>query len=313
MRSFEDNPVHRLWVAAGRQVPREYDGSAVEPVLREPAVCALTGGPAHYLWDQAFSDNFTSLRAIGTAFPFASLSAGRRPASVRPWSALSAAVVWAAKTLALRCATWVLEPADAGHDVLEFWPLYRPPGDPARARVWRRTWGDRDPRAWLDWLLRPRPAGTVAALPATGIKHGGETQLHRCGWPGVGHRALTAVRPVTHEVVADPLVRVQSKHVAIFARSALQRGVLSLQVDSEPAVEVDTERWRAALVTVRRVATDVRVLGVPAPAIHHGLMTLALEVRSPVAAHARFASLLHGLGDLLGHPFWPLFVRGIHV
>ena len=38
----------------------------------------------------------------------------------------------------------------------------------------REAFGGRSSTDYLDWLLRPRPVGTVAAVPLYGIDHGGE-------------------------------------------------------------------------------------------------------------------------------------------
>ena len=42
--TFALHPVHRLWVAAGSPAPLESDGTAIQPRLAAPGVCAVTGG-----------------------------------------------------------------------------------------------------------------------------------------------------------------------------------------------------------------------------------------------------------------------------
>lgn len=297
--TFALHPVHRLWVAAGSPAPLESDGTAIQPRLAAPGVCAVTGGPALYLYDQGFSANFTLPRNVALAVRHGHDSSVRAKRCSNAQKCLSAAAVWTAKTLALRCATWVLAPDADGADRIEFHPSYRIPKDPAKAATWRSAWGKADPAAWLEWLLRPRPVGTVAAMPKYGIEHGGEQNFHRTIWPDR--------RP------PDPLVKLQSKHAAIYAQPSTCAGVLALQVDSDTVIRVDTARWRVAHAHVLALVVRLQGLGLPAPAISRGLQARALEHHLPAAAHVALASTLTRLGDLPRHPFWPLFSGGIHV
>lgn len=264
-----------------------------------PGVCAVTGGPGKYLYEQGFSANFMLPRGASTAFRHAAESTAQSRRTAAPQKCLSAAAVWSAKALALRCATWILEPTEAG-DRLGFYPMFRVPKDPEKAATWREAWGDADPAHWLAWLLRPRPVGTVAAIPMYGIKHGGEMNFHRTLRPG-------------HARPADPLIKLQSKHCTVYAQASTRLGVLALQVDSDVVIEVDTLRWRDALSHVQDLAARLRKLGVPAPAVSRGLAARTLELSQPAAAHAALASTLARLGHLPRHPFWPLFTGGIHV
>jgi hypothetical protein len=350
--TYHHHPVHRLWVAAGSPPPLECDGT---PIIARgsPGICAVTGGPGDFLYDQGFSANFTLPRAASTAFRHAGESSARSRPSAQPQKCLSAAAVWSAKAIALRCATWILEPQLDGTDKLEFHPSYRVPKDPEKAATWRSAWGDVDPGRWLAWLLRPRPVGTIAAFPQYGIEHGGEQNFHRCLWPGVGwlkgygelcsapapvvsgrggtsacdsveadapgktvqHRGpptLTKDRGDT-SLYVDPLIKLQSKHVAVYAQPSTRAGVLALQVDSEVIVEVETARWREAYKVVLGLVVQLREAGLPAPAVARALASRHLDLYQPAAAHAALASTLERLGDLPRHPFWPLFTGGIHV
>lgn len=277
----------RLWRAAGQPRPRDATGTVLHPGSGG-AACALTGCPAEYAWSQALSESFGTLRRLTPP-----------GATSESELSLSTAAAWAARELALRCATWILEPTEDG-DVLEWWPCMRPA--PERAEEHR-----------VSWLLRPRPAGTVAAYPKTGIEHGGEMCLGRCGWPGVGWRSLSAESVVQYQRASRPLVKLQAKHVALFARPSQRRGVLLLQVDSDQVVEVDSALWIAARELVESAAFELVALGVPAPAARRGLLQQHLELRAPAAAHARLAALLRELDRLPRHAFWPIFCGGIHV
>lgn len=298
--------LERLWRAAGSPAPRGADGEIIAPAAAEAGTCAFTGASGAFLFNQGLSDNFTLLRLL----PGASVSSACSRRSTRPQPALSAAAAWAARDLALRCAAWILEPARGG-DVLEWWPYLRPA--PERVEEHRATWGDRTADGWLTWLLRPRPAETLAAMPKTGIEHGGEMCLGRCGWPGVGWRSLSAESVVQYQRASRPLVKLQAKHVALFARPSQRRGVLLLQVDSDQVVEVDSVLWVAARELVESAASELVALGVPAPAVRRGLLQQHLGLRAPAAAHARLAALLRELDRLPRHAFWPIFCGGIHV
>jgi len=288
----------RLWIAAGQPPPRDAAGEVIQPGPGG-AACAFTGDPAEYAWSQALSENFGTLRRI--------VPPG---AASEPELSLSTAAAWAARELALRCATWILEPAEDG-DVLEWCPSMRPA--PERAEEHRAVWGDRTADGFLAWLLRPRPAGTVAAYPKTGIEHGGEMCLGRCGWPGVGWRRLSAASVVEYRRAERPLLKLQAKHVALFARPSRHAGTLLLQVDSDLVVEVETQIWTEARPTVETAAAELVELGVRASAVRRGLDQHTLDLRAPPAAHARLAELLRDLGRLHRHPFWSIFCGGIHV
>ena len=296
--SYQQHPVHRLWVAAGSPAPIECDGTAIAPRAMAPGVCAVTGGPGEYLYEQAFSANFTLPRNASTAFRHGHGSTAQSRRTAKPQKCLSAAAVWSSKAIVLRCATWILEPAEDG-DRLTFHPSYRVPKDPEKAATWRSAWGDADPSRWLSWLLQPRPVGTVAAIPKYGIEHGGEQNFHRTYRPG--------------HVPPDPLLKLQSKHVAVYAQPSTRAGVPALQVDSDVVIEVDTARWRPAHALALALARRLRELDVPAPAVSRALQARVLEHHYPAAAHAALASTLFRLGDLPRHPFWSLFSGGIHV
>lgn len=292
------NSLSRLWRAAGQPRPRDATGDVLQPGARG-ATCALTGRPAEYAWSQALSENFGTLRRLTPP-----------GATSEPELSLSTAAAWAARELALRCATWILEPTEDG-DVLEWWPSTRPA--PERVEEHRAFWGGRTADGYLAWLLRPRPAGTLAAYPKTGIEHGGEMCLGRCGWPDIGWRRLSAASVVEYRRAERPLLKLQAKHVALFARPSLRNAALLLQVDSDLVVEVEAQVWAEARPVAEDAAADLVGLGVRASAVRRGLEQHTLDLRAPPAAHARLAEAMRDLDRLRSHPFWPIFCGGIDV
>lgn len=293
MTAADLHPVERLWRAAGKPSPIEVDGTPITPRGIESGVCAVTGSPGSYLYEQGFSANFLPPRAAGVAFRFAATSTVRSKAWAQPQKCLSPAAVWAAKTVLLRAATWIQEPDGE----VEFWPYYRCPKDEARAALWREFWGARDPSKWLEWLLRPRPAGTIAGMPLYGIDHGGEANAARCFWPG-------RPRP------ADPLIKLQAKHVAPYVQPSTATGRLALYVDGEQVHDIACATWLRAAATI---AKAVRHIDLPGPVIRRGLAARAFEPTTQAVFHTHLIRLLAQLGDLPSHPFWPTFVGALHV
>jgi len=288
------HPVERLWRAAGKPPPIEVDGTSITPRAEESGICAVTGSPGSYLYDQGFSANFLPPRSSGIAFRFSADSTARTKRSRTPQKCLSPAAVWVAKTILLRGATWVQEP---GGEV-EFWPYFRQPKEPERAALWAEFWGKREPSRWLDWLLKPRPAGTIAAMPMYGIEHGGEANAARCFWPG-------RPRPKA------PLIKLQAKHVAFYVQPSMATGQLVLNIDGDASVLIDCAAWRRAQALI---TTTLRKFdGLPAPVIRRGLLARAFEPVTSPHFHARLASLLASLGDLPNHPFWPTAIGALHV
>lgn len=310
--------VERLWRYHGCPDPVESDGSAIK--ARDIAgVCAITGLPAHYVYDDGFSGNFTLPRLAGVAFPFRGEPGAQvdlRGGGSR--YALSAAGVFAAKTILFRACSWIMEPSPDG-DILDFWPMMPPPkdeGEPApgdtpeklaakaksaaKRAGYERMFEGKSYTDWLDWLLASRPAGTVAAIPRYGIAHGGEANAYRCVVAG------RAKQP------ADPLVKLQAKHVAIYAQPSTSPGGLALQVDDDTPIDVRVDEWRALVIPVRGVLRDLIGLGLTEYRARQALITMTC----PAGHAARVAALLVAarktFAKHLTEPFWPIFAESIY-
>jgi len=125
------------------------------------------------------------------------------------------ACVFAAKTLRLRCLPWF-----ASASGVEFY----------RTRAEVKGAVSPDP---LKRLLSPPEPPFVAGIPLYGIAHGGEAHWRRTWWPG-------------ERTPADPLIRLQSKHVALYSRTAYGRERYPVQIDDNKDVVVDRGVWGAA-------------------------------------------------------------------
>ena len=98
-------------------------------------------------------------------------------------------------------------------------------------------------RNLLACLLSPPAAPFVVGVPLYGMAHGGEANLYRCAWAG--------------HVPSDPLTRLQSKHVAIYAAVAHDARRYTIQVDDSLTAPVDVAEWtRLAGVLAGVVAED---------------------------------------------------------
>ena len=130
------------------------------------------------------------------------------------------------------------------------------------------------PRSGLLAILLDPPAPPFAiACPLYGIAHGGESNGHRAIWCGVSH--------------ADPLVKLQSKHTAIYAEVATSRDHYPLQIDDSTPVLIDRPLWSRLASELLAITTSLRDAGVGANDVRDGLRHCALR-REP-ALRARIA------------------------
>lgn len=311
-------PVERLWRYYGCPEPIESDGTAIRP-RDQSATCAITGLPgAAYLYDDAFSANFTLPRLAGVAFPYRSdpsTSVTTRHGAER--YAVHAAGVFAAKTILFRCCSWILEPGDDG-DILDFWPMTPPPKDEgapapgdtaeklaakaksaAKRAGYGRMFEGKSHTDWLDWLLAERPAGTVAAIPRYGIDHGGEANAYRCAIAG-------------QPTPSDPLIKLQAKHVAIYAQASTSRGGLALQVDDDTPIDVRVDDWRRIVIPVRDVLRALIAAGLTEYRARLALSSMTC----PPGQSARIAAILvaarNTFAKYITEPFWPIFAGAIY-
>jgi len=148
-------------------------------------------------------------------------------------------------------------------------------------------------RSLLACLLSPPAPPFVAGVPLYGMAHGGEANLHRCMWAG-------ATPP-------DPLVRLQSKHVAIYSALAHDAGRYTVQVDDSLVVPVDVPMWRGLLAACTEIVAELRAGRLGATEIRDALRTLRLPASAPLATAARWARRVAPLRATAGAAWWPLF------
>lgn len=143
-------------------------------------------------------------------------------------------------------------------------------------------------------LLDPPEPPFAIALPLYGISHGGEGNGHRAIWCGRSHE--------------EPLVKLQSKHCAIYAEMATSRERYPLQIDDAPPVMVDRERWRALAAELTAHATTLRNAGVGADDVRTSLTTLRAPARAPLPVLARWPSMVRSYQPHAGSLWWRTLV-----
>lgn len=187
-----------------------------------------------------------------------------------------AACVFAAKTLRLRCISWF-----ANADGIRFW------------RTRPEFVGAPRPDA-LALLLNPPAPPFVCGVPLYGIAHGGEAHWRRTWWPGEAQPA-------------EPLIRLQSKHVALYARVGLSRERYPVQIDDAGEFLLDRSLWLllrdSADVLVRRLIAD----GVPPFPAKKSLLRLRIPGRVAAATARDWAALTAPLRHHAGASWWPTF------
>lgn len=182
---------------------------------------------------------------------------------------LCEACVWCARALKLRCAAWV-----AREDGVWF--------------VARRD--------LLGVLLDPPEPPFVVGLPLYGADHGGEAN----GW-----RATWSNDPPLPAGV-DRLTRLQAKHVAIYAATALQRTRYPLQWDDHTRVTVDVAVWRELAARLGAVASAMRAGSVGVTDARDAMRTLRAPMRAPMSVHRAWPTLTRGLDRYARAAWWPL-------
>jgi len=186
------------------------------------------------------------------------------------------ACLFAAKALRLRCISWF-----ASTDGVGFF----------RTRPVEK--GALRPDALMELLSPPKPP-FVAGVPLYGIAHGGEAHWMRTWWPG-------------ETLSADPLIKLQSKHVALYARTAYSSDRYPVQVDDDKEVTVDRDTWlyaRDDATSLMRSACDD---GRKPWQSHKALQRLQLPPGSSSALARAWSSLTRPLQEHTSATWWPVF------
>lgn len=243
--------------------------------------CASCGEPASNRLDDAISDNFTTVKNACRAWAFGGTH-------------ICTACLWCCKALAFRCALFF-----ARENGVWFVPIRPIPN-------WPETRPDP-----LAALLNPPEPPFVAGLPLYGIDHGGEANAERCIWPWTGDAEHPSVRTYPQGprlfVPTDPLIKIQSKHTALYCEISRSRERYRLQVDDVGDVTVDVALWRRLRVVCDALLIKMRLLGVGAQDARGALLNGRPPARAPIAILSTWRARSEPLRPYVGAPWWPLF------
>ena len=243
--------------------------------------CASCGEPASNRLDDAISDNFTTVKNACRAWAFGGTH-------------ICTACLWCCKALAFRCALFF-----ARENGVWFVPIRPIPN-------WPETRPDP-----LAALLNPPEPPFVAGLPLYGIDHGGEANAERCIWPWTGDAEHPSVRTYPQGprlfVPTDPLIKIQSKHTALYCEISRSRERYRLQVDDVGDVTVDVALWRRLRVVCDALLIKMRLLGVGAQDARGALLNGRPPARAPIAILSTWRERSEPLLPYVGAPWWPLF------
>ena len=271
---------HIIWQGAGCPEPCDSTGATIRK--RGTGTCAACGSAAEYLLSDTISDSFSQVKNAGRAWGFGG-------------NATCAACVFAARTLRLRCSAWW-----ATMDGVSFWrtrPIVQSP-QAVRALAtewWKAEFPDTRPDG-VAVLCNPPEPPFVAAIPLTGIAHGGESHLMRTWWP-------TWQRPA-----GGYLERLQSKHVAIYARVATERYRFPLQVDDIHDVVVDVALWTTLHSEAMSLIEDMKACGVFSSHQEAALRSVTVPRLGSLALTRSWASKTRLMRQYARAQWWPLFV-----
>lgn len=147
-------------------------------------------------------------------------------------------------------------------------------------------------------LLAPPPPPFIAGLPLYGIDHGGEANAHRAiWWDDAGRLVLPA----------DPLIKLQSKHTALYAEVSDSAERYRLQVDDAADITVDVALWRGLRGVVEALLLEMRRAGVGAEDARAALTSLRPPTGYRVATQA-WRERVAPLRPHVGARWWGLFL-----
>jgi len=108
-------------------------------------------------------------------------------------------------------------------------------------------------------------------------------------------------------MATDPLIKLQSKHTALYARVSNSRMRYHLQVDDASDVMVDVPIWRAMREVCESLLVDMRAGGVGATDARTALLTLRQPPRAPLALLASWGSRVEPMRPYASASWWRLF------
>lgn len=327
-----------LWRAAGCPVPTTTDGAPIPPqMVPVGARCASCGGYATHDLSDAISDKFTTVANDSRAWPHGGrwLCAGcvwcARSLALRccPFFA-TAAGFWFQGTWAFRgipssrpdALAWLLAPPappfvacfplagieHGGEEALERTMLAPPQDETVRGRI-DRIRAEADEALFL--LLASRPDAVkpedAKRRAMRGLVTGVEPWPSAVDWPawqalGASHRSAPWWR-----FAVWPLIKLQSKHVALYAKVSTSRDRYWLQVDDAGGFLLDVEIWSRCREVAEKLLLELRGAGVGAREALAALSTLQM----PLGAGMSGPGWREAVRPLRAHHeavWWPLFV-----
>ncbi len=307
--------------------------------LSTAPTCACCSEPATHLITDAVSDHFTTVRNESRIRPFGGAE-------------LCAGCTWCHRTLALRCALWfarpegiwfqgtwplkglpttrpraldvLLDPPEppfvvslplagiehGGEDALER-TMLRPPALTPQILEIRETMA-----AAAEVLLAARPA---SVKPEDAKKAAFRSLVTLAApWPSavdfadLSRRFGSCRTEPWWRWAVWPLIKLQSKHVAIYARVSTSRERFHLQVDDASDFVLDVALWRGLRVHADGLLLSMRRQGVGARDAVEALTRLRMPPRYRTTARA-WRDVTAPMRAHHEAPWWPVFVSLLHV
>lgn len=327
-----------LWEAAGSPAPTTTDGTPI-PSRMVPvgARCTCCGNYATHALSDAISDHFTTVANDSRAWPHG----GRWLCARCVWCARSLALrcapFFATEQGFWFFGTWALRGLPASRpDALT--TLLHPPappfvacfplagiehgGEEALERTMLAPPEDAGKRAVIAWIRAEAERmlrALLVACPATVKPEEAKRRAMRALVTGTPPWASLADWETWHRVrevhssapwwrfAVWPLLKLQSKHVAIYARVSEARDRYWLQVDDAGGFLLDVELWRMCRTRAARLLVDLRGDGVGAREATEALRTL----RQPLGSRMSGPAWRDAVAPLRAHheaTWWPLFV-----
>lgn len=274
MMGTMDDATWIIYRGMGSPEPHETNGEPI-PKKGTGGRCAHCGRPAWYRLNQAISSSFSTVKNGSRAWPFAT-------------NEVCEACLMACKSLRLRCALWFARESGVWHVPTRPW-IVKDAAGKGHALPGTRV-------ETLDSLLYPPPVPFVAGWPRMGIAKGGEQNIHRVYSPG-------RVMP------QDPLVKIQSKHVAIYAQVATSRDRYPLQVDDVHDVIVDVEEWSVARDAAYVLLRELRGDGIGQQDCLSALLTMRAPPGASIGVMRQWRDMIRPIERHHTAIWWPLFVE----
>jgi hypothetical protein len=256
-----------IWRAAGKPEPCDTAGIPIPPG-RNKGQCARCGSEdGVFTRDQVVSTNFVPTKNANRLNAY-----GRRDGA---WH-YCRACVFCSKSLRLRCISWFA--SEVG------------------VQLWRTRPQEKDaprPDAMASLLDPPAPP-FVVGVPLYGIAHGGEAHYHRTWWPG-------------EELDEKPLIRLQSKHVALYSRVAYSRERYPVQVDDAGEFLLQRDSWLRLRDIAERAMRLVIEDGHKPYTAKRAVVDCRLPSRASASLARQWPRLIDPIRACLQASFWPLF------